>query len=152
VQQFAPPAGGWPNHRWIRFRTATAALSDWLAGLERGYADDPAYYDALLCDDDGQPSYKLSGTRLAAARERITALRDEIENWAQTPADAFTKNRPKQPPVLRLVPRTDTAAEPAPTTPASAATAPSAAAQAPAANPAAAATPAPAPAPAEALR
>ena len=30
------PAAGWDNHRWIRFRAATAGLSEWLAGFERG--------------------------------------------------------------------------------------------------------------------
>jgi hypothetical protein len=43
--------------------------------------------------------------RLAAAESRIAALRAQIGQWGQDPADAFTKGRPNQPPILRLVPR-----------------------------------------------
>ena len=47
------PAAGWDNHRWIRFRAATAGLSDWLAGFERGYPSPDApttSYDTMLAD------------------------------------------------------------------------------------------------------
>ena len=108
LDRFAGDGEGWPNHKWIRFRTATAALSDWLAAFERGYTvDTPPYYDPLLVDQERQPSYPISEQNLDASRERIAHLREEIGDWAQDPADALTDNRPQQPPVLRLVPRTD---------------------------------------------
>ncbi len=108
VDRFGPGAPGWSNHRWIRYRTSTAALSDWLAAFETGYTtEQPPFYDALLADPDRQPSYRVSGERLTAARDRTRGLRDEIADWAADPADAFTENRPQEPPVLRLVPPTD---------------------------------------------
>ena len=83
-------------------------MSDWLAAFERGYTvQQPPFYEALLADPDEQPSYRISGEKLAAVRERTARLRDEIADWAAEPADAFTANRPQQPPILRLVPPTD---------------------------------------------
>jgi len=107
VDRFGPGGGGWPNHRWVRYRTSTAALSDWLAAFERGYTVQPPFYGALLDDPDEQPSYRVSGEKLAAVRKRTEGLRTEIADWATDPDDAFTANRPQQPPILRLVPPTD---------------------------------------------
>ncbi len=108
VDRFGPAGPGWPNHRWIRYRTSTAALSDWLTAFERGYTtQQPPFYDALLADADDQPSYRVSGAKLDAMRDRTRDLRSEIAAWAVDPADAFTTNRPQPPPVLRLVPPTD---------------------------------------------
>ena len=106
IERFGPDDSGWANHRWIRFRAATAGLSEWLTAFETGYstpADTP--YDPILTGHEPQPSYPMTVGRLAAARSRIAALRAEIDQWRQDPADAFTKGRPNQPPVLRLVPR-----------------------------------------------
>jgi hypothetical protein len=106
VQRFGPTGEGWNNHRWLRFRAATAALSEWLAGFEKGYTSPaPTSYDAILAGQASQPSYPMTGGRLAAAQVRITELRNQIDQWARPPADAFTDHRPKQPPALRLAPR-----------------------------------------------
>jgi hypothetical protein len=108
VDRFGPDGPGWPSHRWIRYRTSTAALSDWLAAFDRGYANQqPPFYDGLLTDPTEQPSYRVSGAKLDAVRDRTRGLRSEIADWAADPGDAFTANRPQQPPVLRLVPPTD---------------------------------------------
>jgi hypothetical protein len=106
VQRFGPAGEGWNNHRWLRFRAATAALSEWFNGFDTGYsASAPTSYDAILAGKASQPSYPMTAGRLAAARMRITELRTQIDQWTQPPADAFTDGRPKQPPDLRLVPR-----------------------------------------------
>jgi hypothetical protein len=108
ADQFSPAGGGWTNHRWIRFRTATSALSDWLAGFEKGYtAPAPESYDGLLTGQADEPSYAMTDARRAAARVRITDLRRQINTWTTDPADAFTNDRPQEPPVLRLVPPAD---------------------------------------------
>jgi hypothetical protein len=83
-------------------------LSDWLAGFERVYSTPPVpttSYDTMLSADSEQPSYKIEGGRLDAARDRVKSLRAEIERWAADPKDAFTerRRRPKPPPRLRLV-------------------------------------------------
>ena len=106
VERFGPAGEGWNNHRWLRFRAATAALSEWFNGFDKGYsAPAPTTYDAILAGKASQPSYPMTAGRLAAARLRITELRTQIDQWTQPPADAFTDGRPKQPPALRLAPR-----------------------------------------------
>jgi hypothetical protein len=106
VERFGPTGVGWNNHRWLRLRAATAALSEWFTGFEKGYAAPaPTSYDAILTGHASQPSYPMTVRRLAAAHARITELRTQIDDWADPPADAFTKGRPNQPPALRLVPR-----------------------------------------------
>jgi hypothetical protein len=108
VDRFGPSGPGWANHRWIRFRSATAALSDWFAGFERGYTASAAEsYDAWLDGHTRQPSYRMTNGRRQAAQLRITDLRGQINAWATTPADAFTEGRPQKPPILRLGPRAD---------------------------------------------
>jgi hypothetical protein len=105
VERFGPTGEDWNNHRWLRFRAAMAALSEWFAGFEKGYrAPAPTSYEAILTGQASQPSYPMTPDRLAAAHVRITKLLTQIDQWAGPPADAFTDRRPKQPPVLRLVP------------------------------------------------
>ncbi|WP_375426141.1 hypothetical protein [uncultured Friedmanniella sp.] len=104
VTRFGPEGGGWENHRWIRLRTATAGLSDWLAAFEHGYEGSSPFYDKTLASPDEQPSYPVSDGRLAAARTRVAELREEIAIWAEAPADAFTDSRPRPAPALRLTP------------------------------------------------
>jgi predicted acylesterase/phospholipase RssA len=114
IHQFTAPVRpgssvtGWDNHRWIRFRTATAGLSEWFEGFERGYpapATTPPTiaYDTMLASADKQPGYKIDGLRLKAAVARTADLRAAAANWASKPADAFTQDTPAPPPVLRLV-------------------------------------------------
>lgn len=108
ADRFGPGGDGWPNHRWLRFRTATAALSDWMDGFERGYTGAGPSYDDMLEDPEKQPSYKIrDAARLAAAQARTASFRAEIRRWSEPPDDVFTNGRPRQPPVLRLVPPTD---------------------------------------------
>jgi len=64
VDRFGPTGDGWTNHRWLRFRSATAALSDWFAGFEKGYtAPAPDSYDAVLNGQARQPSYPMTAGR-----------------------------------------------------------------------------------------
>ncbi|WP_375432864.1 hypothetical protein [uncultured Friedmanniella sp.] len=105
VEQFGPTGHGWDNHRWIRFRTATAGLSDWFGRFEHGYAaTQSAFYDDVLTGVTKEPSYPMTAGRLNAAQKRIEGLRTEIATWAEEPTDTFTEDRPLPPAVLRLVP------------------------------------------------
>ena len=102
---------GWDNHRWIRFRTATAGLETWLAGFRHGY-DEPSP-DALpyadLAGTPGTavlPSYSINGTQRKAVNLRTDALLTLASSWQDPPADAFTHGSPSPQPLLRLVPGT----------------------------------------------
>lgn len=63
----------WDNHRWIRYRTATAGLGDLLHDADENW---PHY--AELLDRDEPPSYPVAGGRQAddrtATAERLRAL------------------------------------------------------------------------------
>ncbi len=108
VARFGQGGAGWPNHQWLRFRTATAALNDWLIDFDSRYRLAPHVYDDVLAGTSDAPSYPIAGElRLAAARARLEALRTQLGDWGADPVDAFTDGRPQQPPVLRLVPRPD---------------------------------------------
>jgi hypothetical protein len=110
VTRFTEPLGtderatGWDNQRWIRFRTATAGVSEWFSGFETGFAASEPTFEQMLSTPEAQPSYPIEGDRLAAARGRVRSLRKEIAAWARDPAAAFTANAPKPVSVLRLVP------------------------------------------------
>ena len=107
-------APGWENHRWIRFRTATAGLHSWLALFANGYHQLPGAgtpYESMAGENATAelPSYKPSS---AAARkllnERTKSLVDLADTWIadDTPAAAAPRPRPR----LRLVPDDGTAA------------------------------------------
>ena len=104
----ALPGAGGPTIAGFRLRTATSALSDWFAGFEKGYtALARESYDELLNGQAEEPSYPMTDRRRAAALIRITDPRGQINTWATDPADAFTNNRPRKPPILRLSPPAD---------------------------------------------
>lgn len=105
------PGPGWENHRWIRFRTATSGLEEWLGTFAGGYAHpDPAgtsYADlAGPGAHDPLPSYEMKTQKQrTVVNERTGALLDLTERWADAPSDAFSQGGPSPRPILRLVPR-----------------------------------------------
>jgi hypothetical protein len=106
VDTFGPDSDGWPRLRWIQFRTATAALSDWLERYSRAYDADHSFYDNLLSFRELQPSYGIPDSRLREFNNQITELRSLSASMTQKPT--LTINRPQIPPVLRLMPPVDT--------------------------------------------
>jgi len=101
--------GGWDNHRWIRFRTATTGLDGWLAGFDRGYqfpTPSGLQYKQLAGGgaDAPMPSYELTQKRRDAVNRRTDALLTLAAEWRRDPEDAFTFGAPSPRPVLRLVP------------------------------------------------
>lgn len=106
------PAAGWDNHRWIRFRTATAGLAGWLAPFVANYHDDTSGgtpYDAMAGSgaDAPLPSYKPSATDRTLINRRTTALVALGRDW--TADDAMTASSTQSGPRLRLVPDDGTA-------------------------------------------
>ena len=107
------PAAGWDNHRWIRFRTATAGLARWLAPFGANYRDDtpggtPYHAMAGPGADAPLPSYRPSAVDREVINERTGALVAMSDEWGSD--DALLASAPQGAPQLRLVPDDDTAA------------------------------------------
>ncbi|RSH82419.1 uncharacterized protein EHS24_007387 [Apiotrichum porosum] len=102
-------APGWDNHRWLRFRTTAAAMSDALSSFEAEYQSVPAGTTAYS-DWIGQkhhrpfPSYQIFEDRLPAAVTRTGELLHTATLWQVDPADALTHGAPNPRPTLRLMP------------------------------------------------
>ncbi|WP_193312809.1 patatin-like phospholipase family protein [Georgenia subflava] len=102
------PGPGWENHRWIRFRTATAGLDEWVGELATKYAADvrgTTPYRDLAGPGAAAPlpSYPLGAGRREAVNTRTGGLLELAQRWAQPPEDAFTEGAPRPRPRLRLV-------------------------------------------------
>ncbi|AXH95629.1 patatin-like phospholipase family protein [Ornithinimicrobium avium] len=107
------PAWGWDNHRWVRFRTATAGLSGWLAPFLANYRDTTSGgtpYDQLAGPgaEATLPSYPPSEGDRELINARTGTLVSLAEDW--TGDDALTARAPRPRPRLRLVPDDGTAA------------------------------------------
>lgn len=107
------PAAGWDNHRWIRFRTASAGLTGWLGRFEEGYRDagsgGTGYPD--LAGPGARaplPSYRPSAQDRALINERTAQVLDLARDLTQD--DAMVAGAPRPRPQLRLVPDDGTAA------------------------------------------
>ncbi len=107
------PTEGWDNHRWIRFRTLMAALSEMLVSLRAGFESHPPgttpYREWVGviddCDADGPlPSYPVEGDRRAAVNKRTQGLVETAQRWQDETGDAFTHEAPEPRPKMRLVP------------------------------------------------
>jgi hypothetical protein len=106
------PAAGWDNHRWIRFRTATGGLEEWLTAFRDGYRHEggaaPSYRRLAGPEADADlPSYRLSDSRRQVVDRRTGDLLALAAEWETDPAGAFTDGAPLPRPMLRLVPYDD---------------------------------------------
>jgi hypothetical protein len=117
-------AKGWDEHRWLRFRTATAAFAETLASFKGGYEAVPpgtTPYPAWVgVQRDGTeasadlPAYPVREARRNAVNKRTQALLATAEEWQHDPADAFTEAAPEPRPSMRLVPADRVGRVPAP--------------------------------------
>ena len=108
------PAEGWDEHRWLRFRTATAAFAETLVSFKGGYeAASPGTtpYPAWVgVQSDGTeaagelPVYPVQPERRCVVNQRTRGLLRMAEQWQVDPADAFTQDAPEPRPSMRLVP------------------------------------------------
>ncbi|MBI4259680.1 MAG: patatin-like phospholipase family protein [Actinobacteria bacterium] len=115
VERFTGPARGsevsWDNHRWVRYRSATALLEDMLVRFRRAYTHPPApgtrTYEQLIRRGAGEPPTSYEWER-AAQRGFASAATDEvvgmIERWAAT-GQSFQEGAPRPRPELRIRPR-----------------------------------------------
>jgi predicted acylesterase/phospholipase RssA len=80
----APPQGvftGWRNHKWVRFRSSLALLSDSLQSISAAYErDDPVgvetYHDLVHRVFGDEPSYEASKDQRAAMVELVEGVPD----------------------------------------------------------------------------
>ncbi|MEO7352123.1 MAG: hypothetical protein ABIW17_09510, partial [Marmoricola sp.] len=89
------PAPGWDNHRWLRFRTATAAFSETLVSFKGGFQELPpgttAYSTWVGVDQQGEeatsglPSYPLTQARRHAVNRRTEGLLETAAEWQTEP-------------------------------------------------------------------
>lgn len=100
----------WPNHLWVRYRSAMAMLERTLAGMRRVVRDaqiDGTDYMALVERPRGAPppSYEWTGEqRKAGPRAATEALLDVVAEWERKGMD-FGEEAPKPRPELRGTPR-----------------------------------------------
>jgi len=120
VDRFAGPepgvtaAKGWDEHRWLRFRTATAAFAETLVSFKGGYEEAPPgttpYQTWVGVQRDGTeatgdlPAYPVEPERRKVVNQRTRGLLRVAEQWQGDPADAFTQDAPEPRPSMRLVP------------------------------------------------
>jgi predicted acylesterase/phospholipase RssA len=103
------PADGWENQRWLRFRTATAGLSDWLAAFGDGYNGEsklPATPYSSLAGPGAStqlPWYPIAPANTVAVNNCTDELLKLTVTWSKA-GDAFTAGLPAQRPLLRLMP------------------------------------------------
>jgi hypothetical protein len=108
------PAKGWDEHRWLRFRTATAAFAETLVSFKGGYEEAPPgttpYQTWVGVQRDGTeatgelPTYPVAPERRKVVNQRTRGLLRVAEQWQGDPADAFTHDAPEPRPSMRLVP------------------------------------------------
>jgi predicted acylesterase/phospholipase RssA len=100
----------WDNHRWVRLRSALAALGQMHAEFAEGIRGAPPdiergrSYEEILWrpDGDAPTGYKLSAPRTERAAEEI----DGIVALGESPAvEDLAKGAPKPTPVGRIVPK-----------------------------------------------
>lgn len=80
VAKFSEEGGGWPNHVWVRYRSALAMMQELVAPTIETYAVHPtrrAELDQLI---DEPPSYAYAAPHAAAQQ---AAAHDLIERFAQ---------------------------------------------------------------------
>ncbi|BBY62815.1 patatin-like phospholipase family protein [Mycolicibacterium helvum] len=103
------PAGwGWENQRWIRFRTSTVGLDEWIRRFRAGYgfaAPNTTPYPALAGPNATAdlPSYQFgSTTRRNQANAQTGELTTLADTWATS--SALSAGAPRPRPRLRPTP------------------------------------------------
>lgn len=89
----------WDNHRWIRYRTATAGLGDALHATRRNWGSYPE-----LLDRPEPPSYPVGRGREDDDRAATSALLETADTWAALGNPAHSGSLPSPRRVLKETP------------------------------------------------
>jgi predicted acylesterase/phospholipase RssA len=114
VERFAEtpntvPGLSWDNHRWVRYRSALAALATELEELARAWrthtAGERTYPELVDRPDDVGPSgYRLASGEQRALALALTELLVEAGDRAEEGPGSVARGAPRPQPVARIVP------------------------------------------------
>ena len=117
VVRFAETPGtdaglSWDNHRWVRYRSALAALAEQLELFGRAWRDTPAEgrsYRELVDrgEDAGPAGYRLTSDAQRALALSLTELLAEVGGRSEVAEGGVDRGAPRPQPVARIVPATD---------------------------------------------
>lgn len=103
--QQGPQPTNWDNHRWVRFRTATAMLQQFIADFASVY-DTQAYATLVNRGPDEAPfSYRLTPEQRAFVSSETQGVVTEGLRWKAAPPNDFATGRPHPDPELQVRPR-----------------------------------------------
>ena len=114
VERFAETPGtdpglSWDNHRWVRYRSALAALTELLEQFTAAWRDVPhgeRSYSELAArpENDGPAGYRFATEAQRALALRLTELLAEVGEVSVDGPGDVAKGAPRPQPVARIVP------------------------------------------------
>ena len=114
VERFAETPGtdsglSWDNHRWVRYRSALAALSELLEVFGAAWSSAPPgerTYRELLerAEDEGPAGYRFTSEAQRQLALALTELLREAGEQAAAGPASVTRGAPRPEPVARIVP------------------------------------------------
>ena len=114
VERFAETPGtapglSWDNHRWVRYRSTLAALTELLEPLAAAWQEDPAglrSYRELLerAETEGPNGYRFDSEAQRRLAASLTDLLAQVGEQAAAGPGDVTEGAPRPQPVARIVP------------------------------------------------
>ncbi len=114
VERFAETPGtdpglSWDNHRWVRYRSALAALTELLEQLTAAWREDPegerTYRElAERSDDVGPSGYRFTSEAQRQLALTLTELLADVGERAERGPGSVTRGAPRPESVARIVP------------------------------------------------
>ena len=114
VERFAETPGtapglSWDNHRWVRYRSTLAALTELLEPLAAAWREDPAglrSYRELLerTETEGPNGYRFDSEAQRRLAASLTDLLAQVGEQAAAGPGDVTEGAPRPEPVARIVP------------------------------------------------
>ena len=116
VRRFAETPGtddglSWDNHRWVRYRSALAAIAEQLERLGRAWRADPEAGDRSFRelvdrgDDVGPAGYRLRSQAQRSLALSLTELLAEVGERSEEAETGVGDGAPRPAPIARIVPR-----------------------------------------------
>jgi predicted acylesterase/phospholipase RssA len=117
VERFAETPGteaglSWDNHRWVRYRSALAALAEQIELFGRAWRETPGEgrsYRELVDrgEDVGPAGYRLTSNAQRSLALSLTELLAEVGERSDEAETGVEHGAPRPQPIARIVPATD---------------------------------------------